>query len=173
MSFLTQSMWTHGNSMQIEYPECLDSIYRKACSIQVQGKAGTSNFFHFAIPSPTIVDSESMEIAAVFLRFRTASADTYIQEVYLYDGEEKFAEFKQLSLAPEEFCTKRFDPPLYKMEYGLGVSLYVVFGEEALSNIMEFSSAGCNFARKVDSENLPGKSSAQIVRNKKLRHKRR
>lgn len=173
MSFLTQSMWTHGNSMQIEYPDCLDSVCRKACGIQVQGKAGSTNVFHFAIPSSTIVDSESMELAAVFLRFRTDSADAYIQEVYLYDGEEKFAEFKQLSLAPEEFCTKRFDPPLYQIEYGLGLSLYVVFGMEVSSNIMEFSSAGCNFAWRVDSQNMSGKNSSQTVKNKRYKHKRR
>jgi hypothetical protein len=172
MSFLTQSMWTHGNSMHIEYPECLDSVQRKDSGIRVQGKNGTTNLFHFAIPSSTIVDSEAMQLAAVFLRFRTASADTYIQEVYLYDGEERFAEFKQLNLAPEEFCTKRFDPPLYRMQYGLGVSIFAVFGEEPSSNIMEFSSAGGNFARNINS-NLPGKKSAKIVKNKKLQYRRR
>lgn len=151
-SMVVQSLWTHGTSMQIEYPERLALVRRAAYYIEVQGEAGSSNWFHFAVPTSVLAGDSNLYLGSVFVRFKTESPQAYVEEVHLYDGEKKIAEFNGLRLNPEEFRTDRFDPALTRMDYGLGVSLKVVFGSEGESMVMKFSSAGANFAIANESE---------------------
>ncbi len=131
----------------------------------VKGELGTTNWFHFAIPTPDIIASKNARVGSVFVRFESGSSDAYIQEVHLFDGEMRFAEFNNLRYAPENFDTIRFDPPaLYEIQYGLGVSVKVVFGVDNLSHMMKFSSAGCNFVIDSDSE---GKKKSNPRKNRK------
>lgn len=173
MSFVNYELWTHGNSMQVEYPDRLSSIQRAGFFTQVEGKPGTANWFHFAIPTPATLGNEELKIAEVFIRFRTGSPDAYVKSVYLYDAENRIAEFNDLNLAPEDFTTERFDPALLKLNYGLGVSINVVFGVESMSHKMEFSSAGSIFTMQIENNTeqlkVQGKKTGKTKTKKKSR----
>mgnify|MGYP001404356031 CR=1 FL=1 len=52
---LSYASWIHGHSMAIEYPDRIVSQWRAGFSITVEGKRGTHNWFHFAIPTPVII----------------------------------------------------------------------------------------------------------------------
>lgn len=145
-TMVVQSLWTHGSSMQIEYPERLTLLRRTAEYTEVQGEPGSSNWFHFAVPTPVLAADSNLYLGSVFIRFKTESTQSFIKEVLLYDGEINIASFNDLELNCAEFRTDRFDPPLTQLNFGLGVSLKVVFGSDEAALQMKFSSAGANFA---------------------------
>ena len=52
----------HGHAMQIEYPERLESFVRKGYHTRVYGKPGTDNWFHFAVPTLSILEGEAQRV---------------------------------------------------------------------------------------------------------------
>jgi hypothetical protein len=147
---LVQAMWTHGHSMQIEYPERLDLERRLGFYIQTRGKPFTGNWFHFAIPTPVIVDGRRLCVGSVMIRFRTGSGAS-VHAVHIYDGETKIAAHDGLNLSPQgSFVWPRFDVPTHPpIRWGLGISIGVRFGDSANlppnKLLFEISSAGCDF----------------------------
>ncbi|MDR4484418.1 MAG: DUF6623 family protein [Nitrospirales bacterium] len=147
-STLAQAMWSHGHSMQIEYPDRIQAVWRTGFYIRVEGNSNTSNWFHFAIPTPVIVNDNRLSLGSVMIRFRSASDKAFVHAVHIYDGETKVAFHDGLRLAPQGgFDWPRFDVPTHpKVKWGLGISLGVTFeGTNETENRMEFSSAGCDF----------------------------
>jgi hypothetical protein len=143
---LAHAMWVHGHSMQIEYPDRLSSIKRRGMYIRVEGKSGMSNWFHFAIPTPVIVNDNRLRADSVMVRFRTGSVDAFVKAIHVWDGERRIATHDNLGLAPTRWEWPRFDVPgTPKIRWGLGISIGVGFGVEGMSHRMEFSSAGCDF----------------------------
>ncbi len=140
---VAHAMWTHGHSMQIEYPEKINWVQRKGFSIKVQAKgAGQFNWFHFAIPTPVIVEGNRLTVGSVLIRFRSAGG-AFVKAVHVYDGETKIAS-KSLNLNPTQWHVERVDVPSHpEVMWGLGISVQVDFGPDARE--IEFSSAGCDF----------------------------
>lgn len=150
---LAHAMWAHGNGMQIEYPDRIDSIWRAGFYIRVKGKPFTSNWFHFAIPTPVIVDGKRLRVGSVMVRFRTGPGAS-IHAIHIYDGETKIAAHDGLNLSSNSFVWPRFDVPTHPLiKWGLGISIGVTFGDGA--NLpdnklrVEISSAGCDFVEIV------------------------
>lgn len=147
---LAHAMWTHGHSMQIEYPDRLDLEKRMGFYIQVRGKPFTSNWFHFAIPTPVIVDGKRLCVGSVMIRFHTGPGAS-VYAVHIYDGENRIAAHEGLNLSPQGgFVWPRFDVPTHPdIKWGLGISIGVKFGDSANlppnKLLMEISSAGCDF----------------------------
>lgn len=143
---LAHAMWVHGHNMQIEYSDRLDSIWRAGMFIRIEGKPSTKNWFHFAIPTPVIVDGNRLRAGSVMVRFKTGSVDAFIRAIHVYDGERRIATHNNLNLAPNNWEWPRFDiPGNPEIRWGLGISIGVGFGVEMMSHQMEFSSAGCDF----------------------------
>ncbi len=151
---LAHAMWIHGHIMQIEYPERLDLERRYGFFVQVRGKPFTGNWFHFAVPTPVIVDGERLRVGSVLLRFRTGPGATIVA-VHVYDGEEKISAHDGLQLSPQGgFAMMRFDVPAHPyIKLGLGISIGVKFGDGANlppnKLLVEISSAGCDFLGKA------------------------
>lgn len=142
---LAHASWIHGHSMHIEYPDRLVSEWRAGFYIRVEGNSGSKNWFHFAIPTPVIVNGNRLKVGSVMLRFKTGSADASVKHVHVYDGEKKIAQHNNLNLHGENMF-KRFDVPGHPpVKWGLGISIGVGFGVESMSHQMEFTSAGCDF----------------------------
>ncbi len=142
---LAHASWTHGHSMQIEYPDRIASQWRAGFYIRVEGKPGSKNWFHFAIPTPVIVNDNRLKVGSVMLRFKTGSADAFVSHVHVYDGEKKIAQHNNVNLHGENMF-KRFNVPgSPPVQWGLGISIGVSFGVEPMSHQMEFISAGCDF----------------------------
>ena len=88
---LAHAVWIHGHSMQIEHPDRVDSVRRAGFYIRIDGKPGRDNWFHFAIPTPVIVNDYRLRAGSVLIRFRTGSVDASVRAVHVYDGERPIA----------------------------------------------------------------------------------
>lgn len=147
---LAHAMWVHGHSVEIEYPERLSSQIRRGYYIQVRGKPFKDNWFHYAIPTPVIVDGKRLVVGSVMIRFRSGPG-TVIHAVHIYDGETKIASYDGQKLTSQgSFHWPRFDVPKHPLiKWGLGVSIGVKFNDDAnLPNnklLLEISSVGCDF----------------------------
>lgn len=143
---LTHAMWVHGHSMQIESEDQLYLIRRTGMSIIIGGNSGNYNWFHFAIPTPVIVNGNRLRADSVMVRFKSASADAFVTAIHVYDGEKRIAMYENLHLNPNNWEWPRFDVPGHpEILWGVGISIQVGFGVENVSHKMEFSSAGCDF----------------------------
>lgn len=47
----TFQLYTHGSEVQVQHPERIESIRRLGYETRITGRPGTSNWFHFAIPT--------------------------------------------------------------------------------------------------------------------------
>jgi hypothetical protein len=142
---IAYASWIHGHSMQIEYPDRIASQWRAGFGLTVEGKPGTDNWFHFAIPTPVIINDVRLRVDSVMLRFRTASVDAFVRDVHVYDGEVKIAEHNDIYLSQENLLARLVVPKRPELLWGLGVSLGVGFGVEMMDHHMEFIAAGCDF----------------------------
>ncbi|MGK7880936.1 MAG: DUF6623 family protein [Crocosphaera sp.] len=151
---LAQAMWVHGHSMEVEYPKRLSLAKRMGFYFQTRGKPFTGNWFHFAIPTPVIVEAQRLRVGSVMIRFRTGPGAS-VHAVHIYDGERRIAAHNGLNLSPKgRFVSPRFDVPTHPpIRWGLGVSIGVRFGDSANlppnKLLFEISSAGCDFVLKV------------------------
>jgi len=144
---LAKAMWAHGHSMVIEYPDRIKSEWKAGFFYRVVGKPGTTNWFHFAIPTPVIVSDNRLAIDSVMIRFRSNSTNADITNVHVYDGEKKIASHDGLDLSPSDWNWPRFDVPGHpEILWGVGISIGVRFnGTTDSQNTMEFSSVGADF----------------------------
>jgi len=146
---ISYASWIHGHSMQIEYPDRIAAVRRAGFSINVEGKPGTSNWFHFAIPTPVIIDDVRLRADSVMLRFTTGSVDAFVQHVHVYDGEKKIAEHNDIDLSKENAFVRLAVPDSPLVQWGLGISIGVGFGVESMDHHMDFISAGCDFTLRA------------------------
>jgi len=142
---ISYASWIHGHSMQIEYPDRIVYQRRTGMSFDIEGAPGTDNWFHFAIPTPVIINDVRLRADSVMLRFRTASADAVVRHVHVYDGEIRIAMHDDINLAKENLYVRLVVPDKPEMLWGLGISLGVAFGVEPIDHHMEFIAAGCDF----------------------------
>jgi len=112
------------------------------------GGPGTSNWLHFAVPTPVIVDGARLRVGSVLIRFRTGSPSAWVHAVHVYDGENKIANYNGLDRHPQNFEMQGFgvpgNPPVL---WGLGISLGVAFGSASQPRNIDLVSAGCDFIR--------------------------
>jgi len=146
---ISHASWIHGHSMQIEYPDRIASQRRAGYSINVEGKPGTSNWFHFAIPTPVIINDTRLRIDSVMLRFTTGSVDAFVRHVHVYDGETKIAEHNDIYLSGENSFVRLVVPDRPEVRWGIGISIGVGFGVESMDHHMDFISAGCDFTLRL------------------------
>lgn len=134
--------WIHGHSMEIEYPDRMDSAIRRGGAYVLAGKPGSSNWFHFAIPTPVIVEDVRLRLDAVMLRFVTGSIDAFVRDVHVYDGESRIVAFQDLYLSEQNGFVRLVVPETPAVRWGIGLSLGVGFGVEPMDHTMQFISAG-------------------------------
>ena len=117
---IEKAMWAHGHSMVIEYPNKIASERKLGFYYRVVGKSGTTNWFHFAIPTPVIVDNNRLSIDSALLRFRSKSTSADVTAVHVYDGEVKIdLEPQWTEPVPCELRTGAFQyPPAQEREMG-------------------------------------------------------
>jgi hypothetical protein len=80
--------WIHGVNVQVEYtdPTRGVSIRRRGdLGAEIRQNDGTSNWFHFAIPTPTLLDLEEVLITKAYLRVLPHPGN-YIRRVHIRHG---------------------------------------------------------------------------------------
>jgi peptidoglycan hydrolase-like protein with peptidoglycan-binding domain len=143
---ISHAMWVHGTSMEVEFPDQIAEMRRFGFFTRIVGKANTTNWFHFAIPTPVIVNDDRKEVGPIILRFRTGSANAVVRDVHVYDGEARIAAHDGVNLSGDQFFARfgvAHSPPVL---WGLGISIGVAFGGgTAAQRRMDFIAAGCDF----------------------------
>jgi len=142
---VSYASWIHGNTIQVEYPDRLTRHERIGWDTEVDGLPGTINWFHFAIPTPVIINDVRMQADSILLSFRTGSIDAFVRDVHIYDGVNRIAVFDGVNLSLDQPATRIILPDAPTMGFGLGISLGVGFGVEAMDHSMTFYAAGCDF----------------------------
>ena len=141
---ISYASWIHGRTLQIEYPDRIAAEDRVGWGALVEGKPGTINWFHFAIPTPVIINDVRLQIDSVLLVFKTGSIDAIVRDVHIYDGPWRIAVFDQVNLTGNQPLVRLTLPGTPYVGQGLGISVGVGFGVEAMDHTMEFYSAGCD-----------------------------
>ncbi len=142
---ISYASWIHGHSLRVEFPDDLVVQRPLGFHMLVEGKPGTVNWFHFAIPTPVIVNDVRLRADTVILSFETGSADALVRDVHIYDGSGKIAEFNGVNLTRENWYHRFEIKTRPEVWQGLGVSIGVTFGTEPMNHWMRFVSAGCDF----------------------------
>lgn len=138
------AMWVHGSSVEAEYPQNLLMASRKGFYTIIEGKAGTRNWFHYAVPTPVIVSNSRLRLDSVTVKF-LAHPDVWMTNVHIYDGYRKIKAYDGLSLTGNHLF-ERFDVLDRYVAYGIGISVGVRFGSDASKrHFIRFLSAGADF----------------------------
>ncbi len=144
-SGLAYASWVHGSDIHIERPDRLNWMYRQGFGTQLNGKAETTNWFHFAIPTPVIVEGVRYKLDSVLLRFTTQSVESIVRHIHVYDGNIKIASHDNVNLTGSHGL-RRFgvpnDPQIF---WGVGISIGVQFLRN--NRNMWFIAAGADFLK--------------------------
>jgi hypothetical protein len=142
---IAHAAWLHGSRVQVEFPDRIELQRRMGFYTQIRGRAGSDNWFHFAIPTPVIVDDVRLLAGSVILRLKAANG-AMVHAVHVYDGERRIASHDGLSIRPGGWTSERFAVPgTPEVRWGLGISVGARFA--TAGGELHFASAGCDFAR--------------------------
>jgi len=143
---ISHAMWVHGTSLQVEVPDQIEALQRLGFFTRLTGKPNSTNWFHFAIPTPVIVDGDRKAVGPVILRFRTLSPQAIVRDVHIYDGEARIAAHDGVNLSGDHFFERFGVAQSPEVLWGLGISIGVTFGGgTADDRSMDFIAAGCDF----------------------------
>jgi hypothetical protein len=151
---ISYASWIHGHSMEIEYPDRMASAIRRGYAYQVEGKPGTNNWFHFAVPTPVIINDVRLQIDSVMLRMATGSVDSFVRDVHIYDGEVRIAVHEEVYLVEDNWFVRFEVPETPYLRWGLGISLGVGFGVEMMAHTMDFVSVGADLIIRPPDEEI-------------------
>jgi hypothetical protein len=140
---IAHANWVHGTSVEVEYPDRLNLFSKKGFYTIVEGKPDTTNWFHFALPTPVIVDNKRWKLESVILMFVT-QPDAVVTNVHIYEGHQKIEAFDGLSMTGSHLF-ERFDVLNLLVRYGIGISIGVRFGKQTTNHLAAFISAGGDF----------------------------
>jgi hypothetical protein len=83
---LVQAGWAHGHSVQPQSPEAIQRLLRTGSGTHVEQVTG-GGWFHFAIPTPVVVNGVRVRIDRVLVAFRTSGPETFVSSIDVFDGE--------------------------------------------------------------------------------------
>jgi hypothetical protein len=136
--------WTHGSSVQVEYPQVVKFIRRTGYGTVVRQSEKTSNWFHFAIPTPTTIDDDyTVKHYDVFLK-GIVNENAKIAKVHVWDGDSRRYKNDNLSIIGKKFDEK-FNIPDNEVNRGLVVCVFVEFLSGTPMGEVRFISAGAKF----------------------------
>jgi hypothetical protein len=143
---IANASWIHGTSVQVELPNQLESSQRFGSFSRVVGNANTFNWFHFAIPTPAIVNDDRKVVGPVLLRFITGGTNAVVQHVHIYQGSSLIAVHNDVNLSGSQLSVRFGVSRFQTAVLGLGISVGVRFGGgTATERRVDFISAGCDF----------------------------
>ena len=143
---IEHAMWTHGLDLHIEVDANVESLRRFGFFTRVVGKANTTNWYHFAIPTPVIVTGNRLAFARAMLRLVTGGSSAVVRDVHIYDGSSRIAAHQFVNLSgtlPFAVFGVPHKPDVF---WGAGISIGVTTGAgTATQRRMDFISAGIDF----------------------------
>ena len=115
-------------------------------SNQAQAKAPPSGIIHFPIPTPVIVNGDSLTAQTACLRFATGTT-TDIVSVRLYDGEKPLQFFDGINLTGSWELWKGELTNVRKIQWGVTMTVAFQFNgmEVGAEDWVQFVGAGVDF----------------------------
>jgi hypothetical protein len=174
---LKYAAWIHGVAAQVERPNLLIGHRISVCTIdeddawlgilrqgdgtKFYGEKNTTNWFHFPLNAPVILNGERLKLSKIFVFFRCTVASqhedperwygTKIHSVHVWDGAERIKTFDNLELSGlhktiKENVTQFILEPAIPVYYGINISVGVTFfGHYITYNKIKFYAAGGDF----------------------------
>lgn len=143
---IEQAMWAHGLDLHVEVDANVESLTRFGFFTRVVGKPNTTNWYHFAIPTPVIVKGNRLAFARAMLRLVTGGTNAVVRDVHIYDGSARIAAHQAVNLSgslPFAVFGVAHKPDVF---WGAGISIGVTTGSgTATERRMDFISAGIDF----------------------------
>ena len=154
-----RQVWAHGTSVQVEYPDKLESHARKGWGTRLLGKYQTKNWFHFSIPTVALTDNIAPILHSIYVLYDAKGFFLGgIQNVHIYDGPKRLFAFDDLAFPNyigdhsetiDEFNCWDVSERKKRIFLGLGISVGVLFtqaGVEGGLSQITFTAAGAKFS---------------------------
>ena len=143
---IEQAMWTHGVDLHVEVDANVESLQRFGFFTRVVGRPNTTNWYHFAIPTPVIVKGNRLAFARAMLRLVTGGTNAVVRDVHIYDGSSRIAAHQAVNLSGSLPFAVFGIPHKPDVFWGAGISIGVTTGAgTAAQRRMDFISAGIDF----------------------------
>jgi hypothetical protein len=140
----------HGSSVQVEYADRVVSVERRGFGATVTGRDGTSNWFHFAVPTPQLVPSPSTtypigtRCIAVNVHASPSSASVVrIRSIHLYDDNAVYHMIDGITV--NGFWSSGTITGTRQVAGALGVTIGVDFTNRAGAKTVEFRGVSVGF----------------------------
>ncbi|MGW4928609.1 DUF6623 family protein [Agromyces sp. NPDC004153] len=143
---IEQAQWVHGTDLHVEVDANVESLIRFGFFTRVVGKPNTTNWYHFAIPTPVIVSNNRLAFARAMLRLVTGGGNAVVRDVHIYDGSARIAAHQSVNLSGSLPFAVFGVPHKPDVFWGAGISIGVTTGGgTAAERRMDFISAGIDF----------------------------
>ena len=143
---IAEASWQHGTAVTVELPNNMESVRRFGFFTRLVGKPNTVNWFHFALPTPVIVNNDRKVIGPCMLRFQTGGVNAVVRDVHIYDGEVRVAAHDGINLSGAQPFTRFGVAHAPEVLWGVGISIGVKYGGgTAAQRTIDLISAGCDF----------------------------
>ena len=143
---LAHAMWVHGTDIKVEIENNVESLQRYGFFTRIVGKPNTTNWYHFAIPTSVIVDSNRLAVGRAMLRFNTGGSQAVVRDVHIYDGSTRIAAHQSVNLSGNQPFAKFGVPHKPDVVWGIGISIGVRTGTGTpAQRRIDFISAGVDF----------------------------
>lgn len=129
---IENATWIHGNACLIEHPSRVESQRYYGFYNRVIGKPNTTNWIHFALPTPVIEDGRRLNLDRFMLRAVMGSAAT-LRDVHIRDGERVVALHNGVNLTGSQGFAKFGVASVPDVLWGVSVSLGYTFGSGSAS----------------------------------------
>jgi len=143
---IEHAMWAHGTDLHVEVDANVESLTRFGFFTRVVGRPNTTNWYHFAIPTPVIVSGNRLAFCRAMLRLVTGGTNAVVRDVHVYDGSARIAAHQFVNLSgslPFAVFGVAHKPDVF---WGAGISVGVrTGGGTAAQRRMDFISAGVDF----------------------------
>lgn len=142
---LENATWVHGNAAVVELPDRVQ--YHRAFGFynRIIGVPETTNWIHFALPTPVIEDGQRLVLDRFMLRAITGE-NAVLRDVHIRDGERVVALHNGVNVSgtlPFEIFGVASMP---SVQWGVSVSLGFTFGGgESASRQVDLISAGFDY----------------------------
>jgi hypothetical protein len=124
----------------------MESVRRFGFFTRLVGKPNTQNWFHFAIPTPVIVNNDRKVVGPCMLRFQTGGTSAVVRDVHIYDGEVRLVAHDNVNLSGSQPFTRFGVAQAPEVLWGVGISIGVTYGGgTAAQRTIDLISAGCDF----------------------------
>jgi hypothetical protein len=144
-------MWTHGVDVQIEYPDRIVSIgsdaradaRRSGWGTLVFQRGDTTNWFHFGIATPAILENQKVFLDAIRLR---AEINEYAQidVVHIRHDNRKIATH-EVSLTDCSADETFYQVPKQLLQHGIALCVHIRFLPGENRGMVIFQGAGAQF----------------------------